>query len=223
MKKIMLGNEAVSEAVRLSRVEVIAAYPITPQTTIVERLSEYCTKGMLEATFLPVESEHSAMTACIGASYTGARVFTATSSQGLAYMHEMLHWAAGARAPIVMVNVNRALAPPWSLNADQNDSLSQRDTGWLQFYCSSVQEILDTTIQAFKISEKLLLPTMICFDGFVLSHTAEIVDVPEIEQIDTFLPPVSHYLNWMLMTRMSTVQELSFTLISDTKSKNRWN
>jgi pyruvate/2-oxoacid:ferredoxin oxidoreductase alpha subunit len=189
MKKVMLGNEAVSEAVRLSRVEVVAAYPITPQTTIVERLSEYCSKGILKATFLPVESEHSAMTACIGASYTGARVFTATSSQGLAYMHEMLHWAAGARAPIVMVNVNRALAPPWNLNADQGDSLSQRDTGWLQFYCSSVQEILDTTIQAFKISERLLLPAMICFDAFTLSHTAEVVDVPEIREVDTFLPP----------------------------------
>jgi pyruvate/2-oxoacid:ferredoxin oxidoreductase alpha subunit len=189
MKKVMLGNEAVSEAVRLSRVEVIAAYPITPQTTIVERLSEYCSKGTLGSAFLPVESEHSAMTACVGASYTGARVFTATSSQGLAYMHEMLHWAAGARAPIIMVNVNRALAPPWNLNADQSDSLSQRDTGWLQFYCSSVQEILDTTIQAFKISERLLLPAMICFDAFTLSHTAEVVDLPEIEQVDAFLPP----------------------------------
>ena len=135
MKKVMVGNHAVSRAVGLARAEVISAYPITPQTQIVEELSELCGDGTLDARYIPVESEHSAMAACIGASATGARTFTATSAQGLALMHELLHWAAGGRLPVVMANVNRAMAPGWSIWTDQNDSLSQRDTGWIQLYC----------------------------------------------------------------------------------------
>jgi len=188
MIRVIVGNHAVSYGVMLSRAQVIAAYPITPQTSIVEELSEFCADGHLNAKFIKVESEHSAMACCIGASAAGARAFTATSSQGLALMHEMLHWASGARLPIVMANVNRALAPPWNIWNDQTDSLSQRDTGWLQFYCESNQEVLDTVIQAFKISEEVLLPTMLVMDAFFLSHTAEAVEIPEAEDVDRYLP-----------------------------------
>jgi pyruvate/2-oxoacid:ferredoxin oxidoreductase alpha subunit len=189
MKKVITGNHAVSYGAQLARSQVIAAYPITPQTQIVELLSEFCASGKLNAKFIKVESEHSAMTACIAASATGARTFTATSAHGLALMHEMLHWAAGARMPVVLANVNRAMGPGWSVWTDQNDSLSQRDLGWIQLYCESNQEVLDTTIQAFKIAEKVLLPVMIILDAFVLSHTSEPVDIPDQELVDRFLPP----------------------------------
>jgi len=188
MKTVIEGSHAVSFGVMLSRVQVISAYPITPQTHIVEKLSEFCASGEMKARFLKVESEHSAMASCIGASAVGARVFTATSSQGLALMHELLHWASGARLPIVMANVNRALAAPWNIWCDQNDSLSQRDTGWLQFYCESSEEVVDTIIQAYKISEKILLPSMVILDAFYLSHTFEPVDIPDAERVDRFLP-----------------------------------
>jgi pyruvate/2-oxoacid:ferredoxin oxidoreductase alpha subunit len=188
MKKVIMGNHALSYGAMLGRAQVIAAYPITPQTQVVELLSEMCADKTLNAKFIKVESEHSAMAACLGASLAGARTFTATSSQGLALMHELLHWASGGRMPVVMGNINRALAPGWSIWADQNDSLSQRDTGWIQFYCSNNQEVLDTVIQAFKISEKLLIPSMVILDAFSLSHTYEIVDVPEQDKVDEYLP-----------------------------------
>jgi pyruvate/2-oxoacid:ferredoxin oxidoreductase alpha subunit len=188
MKKILVGNHAVSWGVMLARAEVISAYPITPQTTIVEELSVLCADGRLKAKFIPVESEHSAMACCIGASAAGVRTFTATSSQGLALMHEMLHWATGARLPIVMANVNRALGSPWNIWGEQTDSLSQRDTGWLQLYCESNQEVLDTVIQAFKIAEEIRLPVMLVLDAFFLSHTAEPVEIPEQSLADGFLP-----------------------------------
>ncbi len=187
MKKVIMGNHAVSWGAKLARVEVISAYPITPQTQIVEELSEMCADGSLDARFIKVESEHSAMAACIGASATGVRAFTATSSQGLALMHELLHWAALGRHPIVMANVNRAMAPGWNIWADQNDSLSQRDTGWIQLYCETNQEVLDTTIQAFKLAESVNLPVMVILDAFYLSHTSEPVDIPTQEEIDGFL------------------------------------
>ena len=189
MKKTMMGNYAASWGAQLARVQVIAAYPITPQTLIVEKLSDIVADGELDAKFIKVESEHSAMAACIGASATGARAYTATSAQGLALMHEMLHWAGLARLPIVMTNVNRAMAPGWSIWADQNDSLSQRDTGWMQIYASSAQEILDSTLIGYKVSEKVLLPTLISFDAFFLSHTMEVVDMPDIKLVDKYLPP----------------------------------
>ena len=188
MKKIMVGNHAVSWGVMLARAEVISAYPITPQTTIVEELSVLCADGRLKAKFIPVESEHSAMACCIGAAAAGVRTFTATSGQGLALMHEMLHWASGARLPIVMATVNRALGSPWNIWGEQTDSLAQRDTGWLQFYCENNQEVLDTTIQAFKIAEEILLPVMLNLDAFFLSHTAEPVEIPEQGLVDHFLP-----------------------------------
>jgi 2-oxoisovalerate ferredoxin oxidoreductase alpha subunit len=189
MKKLIMGNHAAAYGAKLARAEVVAAYPITPQTQTVEKIAEMVASGEMKAEYIKVESEHSAMAACIGASSAGARAFTATSSQGLALMHELLHWAAGARLPIVMTNVNRAMAPGWNIWSEQNDSLSQRDTGWMQFYCESNQEVLDTVIQAYKVAEKVSLPVMICLDGFSLSHTYEGVDIPDPEDVDDFLPP----------------------------------
>jgi pyruvate/2-oxoacid:ferredoxin oxidoreductase alpha subunit len=189
IKKVVYGNHAVSYGVKLSKVDVISAYPITPQTQVVELLSEMVGRGELKANFVNVESEHSAMAVCIGAAITGARVFTATASQGLLLMHELLHWAAGDRLPIVMAVINRAVGAPWSIWSDQNDSLSQRDTGWMQIYCESNQEVLDSVILAYKVSEKVLLPTIIVLDAFILSHTAEPVEIPLQEEVDEFLPP----------------------------------
>ena len=188
MKKVLEGSHAVSEAVRLAKVQVISAYPITPQTHIVEALSEYCSDGTMDARFICVESEHSAMAAVIGASSGGVRTFTATSSQGLALMHELLHWASAARLPIVMAEVNRALAPGWNIWMDQTDSLAQRDTGWIQLYCEDGQEVLDTTLQAFRLAESVNLPVMVVLDAFFLSHTFEPVDVPDQDAVDRFLP-----------------------------------
>lgn len=188
MKKVIMGNHGAAYGAMLARAEVVAAYPITPQTQTVEKISELVATGEMKAEYIKVESEHSAMAACIGAAAAGARAFTATSSQGLALMHELLHWAAGARLPIVMTNVNRALAPGWNIWSEQNDSLAQRDTGWMQIYCESNQEVLDSIIQSYKISEKVLLPTMVCLDGFSLSHTYEIVDIPDQALVDSFLP-----------------------------------
>jgi pyruvate/2-oxoacid:ferredoxin oxidoreductase alpha subunit len=189
MKKLLTGNSAISLGVMLCRAEVISAYPITPQTTIVEELSEIVADGRLKARFIRVESEHSALACVAAASAAGARVFTATSSHGLAYMHEMLHWTSGTRLPVVMVNANRSIGSPWNIWCDHSDSLSQRDTGWVQLYCQSAQEALDTVIQAFKIAEEVLLPVMVLEDGFFLSHTSEVVDVPEQKAVDSFLPP----------------------------------
>ncbi|MBL7071755.1 MAG: pyruvate ferredoxin oxidoreductase [Candidatus Omnitrophica bacterium] len=189
MKKVLTGNHAVSYGAKLARAQVIAAYPITPQTEVVEKLSEMVASGELKARFIKVESEHSAMAASIGASAAGARSFTATSSQGLALMHEMLHWATGARVPVVMANINRAMGPPWNIWSDQTDSLAQRDTGWLQFYCENNQEVLDTVIQAYKICEKVSLSGMVMLDAFYHSHTSEPIDIPDQSLIDKFLPP----------------------------------
>ncbi len=184
------GNHIAALAAKLAKPDVVAAYPITPQTTVVEKIAEYVEKGEFYGDYICVESEHSAMSACIGASAAGARTFTATSSHGLLLMHEMLHWAALARLPIVMVNVNRAVGPGWNIWSDQNDSIAQRDTGWIQIFCSSNQEIFDTTIQAFKLAEHkdVQLPVMVCYDGFILSHTSMPVKVPDEKDIDEFLP-----------------------------------
>jgi pyruvate/2-oxoacid:ferredoxin oxidoreductase alpha subunit len=188
MKKVVMGNHAVSWGVMLARAEVIAAYPITPQTQVVEELAKMCGDGRLAARFIKVESEHSAMAACIGASAAGTRTFTATSAQGLLLMHEVLHWAAGGRLPVVLADINRAVAPGWSIWTDQNDTLSQRDTGWIQLYCETNQEVLDSTIQAFKLAETVNLPVMIVLDAFFLSHTSEPVDIPDQADVDAFLP-----------------------------------
>ncbi|HEX6065436.1 MAG TPA: hypothetical protein VFZ04_14495 [Longimicrobiales bacterium] len=186
--KVIEGTHAISYAVQRCRAQVIAAYPITPSSGVVELLSEMCADGRMDAKFVAVESEHSALATCAGAAQTGARAFTATSSHGLLYMHEMLHWCAGARLPIVLANVNRAVGSPWNIFVDQNDSLSQRDTGWIQFYCENNQEVLDTIIQAYRVAERALLPAMVCLDAFFLSHTSEPVVIPSQEEVDSYLP-----------------------------------
>ena len=187
--EVITGNEAAANAARLARVQVIAAYPITPQSPVVEQLSKWVESGEMPAEFVTVESEHSALTVCIAASTVGARAFTATSANGLAYMNEQVWWAAGARLPIVMCVANRAMAAPWNVLNDQQDSMSVRDAGWIQLYCRDNQEILDTTLQAFRIAEELNAPVMVCYDGFLLSHTVMPVVVPTAEQADAFLPP----------------------------------
>jgi len=189
MKKVGLsGNYAVAHAVKMADVDVIAAYPITPQTTIVEKLSEFVANGELDADYINVESEHSAMSACIGASMTGARVFTATSSQGLAFMHEVLFIAAALRTPMVMANVNRALSAPLNIWNDHADAMAERDSGWIQLWVSSAQEAFDTTILAFKLSEEARLPVMVNLDGYVLSHTYEPVELIAEDKVREFIP-----------------------------------
>jgi len=186
---ILDGNHAAAQGAKLSRVQVIAAYPITPQSPVTETLSEFVEGGGLDAEYIAVESEHSALAVCTSASMVGARTFTATSAHGLAYMHEMLHWAAGARLPVVLACVNRAIGAPWNVLNDQQDSISQRDTGWIQIYARNNQEILDSIIQAYKIAESVYIPVMVCYDGYVLSHTEMPVDVLAQEDVDRFLPP----------------------------------
>ncbi|MEM4446762.1 MAG: hypothetical protein QW461_05655, partial [Candidatus Jordarchaeales archaeon] len=185
------GNEAAAYAVKQCKPDVIAAYPITPQTVIVERLSEYVANGELDAEFLSAESEHSAMSACIGASAMGARVYTATASQGLALMYEMLFVASSFRLPIVMSVANRALNSPLNIWNDMSDTMGARDCGWIQLYNENAQEVYDFTIMAFKIAEdhKVLLPVMVCHDGFVVSHSTEGVEVLSDSDVDSFLPP----------------------------------
>ncbi|MCV0427988.1 MAG: hypothetical protein K5905_21230 [Roseibium sp.] len=186
--QLLNGNHAVAWGVRLAAPDVAPLYPITPQTPILEKLIEFQSQNTFDAELLTPESEHSAMAAAIAASATGARVFTATSSQGLLLMHELLHFAAGARTPIVMFNVNRTPASPWGFWPDQIDSLSQRDTGWIQFYCENPQDSLDTVIQAFRIAETVNLPVMVNHDAFYVSHSVEPVSLPSAETVKDFLP-----------------------------------
>lgn len=181
------GSEAIALAVKLADVDVIAAYPITPQTHIVEILSRYVANGELSAEYIEVESEHSALSACIGAAATGSRTFTSSSAQGLALMHEVLFIASGMRLPIVMAVANRALSAPLNIWCDHQDSVSQRDTGWIQLYVESPQEAFDTVLQAFKIAETVYLPVMVCLDGFTLSHVIESIEPLEKEEVDRFL------------------------------------
>jgi len=186
---LLTGNHAVAWGARLARPKVAPVYPITPQTPVLELLTEFQARGEFDAEIITVESEHSVMSACIPASLAGVRVFTATASQGLLLMHELLHYAAGARAPIVMANVNRTVASPWAFWPDQTDSLAQRDTGWIQYYVESAQEALDTVLQAYRVAEQLLLPAMINLDAFYVSHALEPVAIPEQAAVDAYLPP----------------------------------
>lgn len=189
-KKFLSGNEAFAEGIRLARPQVISAYPITPQTIVVERLSEMVEAGSLASEFIHVESEHSALSCAMGASSVGARAFTATSSQGLLYMAECLTYASGGRFPIVMMNANRSTALPWNIYGDQRDSISQLDCGWIKAYAADAQEALDLALMSYRIAEKkeVSTPFMANLDGFILTHTYEVVDVPEQEQADRFLP-----------------------------------
>ena len=190
-KHFLSGNDAFAYGIRLARPNVISAYPITPQTIVVERLSEMVEDKSLDSQFIHVESEHSAMSCAMGASSVGARTFTATSSQGLLYMAECLTYASGGRFPIVMMNANRSTALPWNIYGDQRDSLSLLDSGWIQAYAENAQEALDLALLSYYVAEhkEVQTPFMANLDGFVLTHTYEVVDVPTQEQADEFLPP----------------------------------
>ena len=205
---VLTSDEAAAYAVMLARVQAIGCYPITPQTVIVERLADLVA-GRHDVEYEMLESEHSMFGYVIAASRAGVRTFTATSSQGLLYAHEQLHRASRERVPLVAVNVNRAILAPWSLEADHSDSMSQRDTGWIQLYCSSAQEVLDDVLCAYRIAETAMLPVMICAEGFLLSHTAEVLDIPDQETVDAFLPPFRAPDDWLLdPNRPRTFSEL---------------
>lgn len=215
VKKVISSAEAVSEAVKRARPSVIPVYPITPQTKISEKLADYVADGDLDAHYIKVESEHSAMSAAIGASGAGVRVFTATSSQGLAYMHEPVFAAAGMRVPIVMANANRALSAPINIWNDQQDSISERDSGWIQLYAETGQEAFDTILQAYKISENqdILLPTMVCIDGFILTHTVDPVEVLSQEEVYSFLPKYTRGYSYL-----DPEDPMSLGTLADTES-----
>ncbi len=219
MRKVLTGNVAVAYGAMLADVQVVPAYPITPQTTIIEELATMQAEGLVDLDYIRVESEHSAMAACIGASMGGARAFTATCGQGLFLMHEMLHYATGARTPVVLANVNRAAAAPWTIWSDQTDSVSQRETGWIQLYCEGNQEVLDTTIMAFKIAETLRLPAMVVLDAFFLSHTSEPIDIPDRETVRDFLPPFDPGDLWLDPNNPRTFGGIT---MSDAYMEFRW-
>lgn len=197
MHIIESGNVAAATGVKLSRAQVIAAYPITPQTPLTEKLSEFVESEQLEAQYIPVESEHSAMGVCIAASSAGTRAFTATSANGLLYMNEQLHWAVGARLPIVMCVANRGIGAPWTVWNDHQDSMSQRDVGWVQIYANDHQQIIDSVIKAFRLAQTVSIPVMVCYDGYLLSHTYMPFETPEQSKVDSFLPPFQpkHFLD----------------------------
>ncbi len=190
------GANAAALAVKLARVDVVPGYPITPQTSIMEAIAGMVENGDLNARFIPVEGEHSVLAAAVAAAAAGARVFTATSANGLLYMHEVLHMASGGRLPVVMCNVNRGIFAPWTLWADHQDSFAQRDTGWLQYHCSSNQEVFNTILQAFRVTEQINIPVMVNFDGFAISHCLMPLTMPAQGDIDRFLPP--HEPEWRL-------------------------
>jgi pyruvate ferredoxin oxidoreductase alpha subunit len=196
-RMLLTANEAAAYAVVLARARAIGCYPITPQTLIVERLADLVA-GREDVEYANLESEHAMFGYVIGAARAGVRTFTATSSQGLLYAHEQLHRASRERVPLVIVNVNRAVFAPWSIEPDLSDSMSQRDTGWIQLYCASAQEVLDTVLCAYRIAETALLPVMVCAEGFLLSHTSEVVEVPEQGAVDAFLPELRPPEDWLL-------------------------
>jgi pyruvate ferredoxin oxidoreductase alpha subunit len=196
-RTVVTGDEAAAYGALLARARVIGCYPITPQTVIVERLAEHLA-GRDDVEFANLESEHAIFAYVIAAARVGVRTFTATSSQGLLYAHEQLHRASRERVPLVAVNINRAVLAPWSLEPDLSDSMSQRDTGWIQLYCSSVQEVLDSILCAYRIAETVMLPVLVCAEGFLLSHTSEILDVPTQSRVDAFLPAFRAPDDWVL-------------------------
>ncbi|MFW9949156.1 MAG: pyruvate ferredoxin oxidoreductase [Candidatus Thorarchaeota archaeon] len=196
---IIKGNVAAAYAAKSARVQVISAYPITPQTTVVEKLSEFADNGEMPGTeYIKMESEHSVLASIVAASKAGTRTFTATSGQGLFYMHEMLHWAAGARLPIVMAIASRGPAPPWNIWADFTDVMSQRDTGWITSFCASHQEIYDEILMSYKLCEnsEILLPKFVAYGGFILSHTSKPVIIEDQEKVDQFLPSLPSEEGW---------------------------
>ena len=204
--KMLDGNAAAVEAMKMARVKVIAAYPITPQSSISEMLADLVEGGELDAKYIRVESEHSAMSCVLGAQATGVRAATATSSVGLALMHEILNSASGTRQLIVMPVVNRALASPWSLWCDHQDAMAERDSGWMQFYCENVQDVFDSILMAYRVAEHrdVLTPAMVCLDGFFLSHSMQKLVIPTQEEVDAFLGEF-HLVNTFLDTETPMV------------------
>lgn len=197
--KMLDGNSAAVEAMKLARVQVISAYPITPQSAVSERLADLVASGELDAEYIRVESEHSALSAAMTAQLTGVRAATATASNGLALMHEVLSMVSGNRVPIVMPVVNRGVSAPWTLWCEHGDTMSQRDLGWIQFYCQNVQEILDLMLIAYRVSEdeRVLTPSMVCLDGFFLSHSMQKTQVPDQELVDEFIKPYTPKNNYL--------------------------
>lgn len=204
---IVTGNHAAAHALRQAKVGVISAYPITPQSPVVEKISDFINEGKMKARFLMVESEHSAAAACCAASATGSRVGTATSSHGLMLMYEMLPWASGTRLPIIINLATRSCGAPWSVWDDHSDFIAARDVGWIQFMCEDNQEIYDTNLQAFKIAEdpRVYVPAIVAYDGYILSHTMMPIEVEMQEDIDAFLPPLTHHLNLSDITQIKGV------------------
>ncbi len=197
--KIIKGNVAAAYAAKSARVQVISAYPITPQTTVVEKLSEFVDGGLMPGTqYIKVESEHSVLASLVGASMAGTRTFTATSGQGLFYMYEMVHWTAGVRLPIVMAIASRGPAPPWNIWADFTDVISCRDTGWMSAFCANHQEIYDEILMSYKVCEDydVLLPKFVAYGGFILSHTSKPVIIEDQDKVDNFLPPLPDEKGW---------------------------
>jgi pyruvate ferredoxin oxidoreductase alpha subunit len=189
MRQALEGSQAVARAVALCRPEVVAAYPITPQTHIVESISKLVADGELQTELISVESEFSAASVVLGAAAAGSRSYTASSSQGILLMSEVLFNIAGLRIPLVLTCANRAVSAPLSIWNDHQDSMAVRDAGWIQLYCANNQEVVDSTIQAYRISEATEIPVMVCMDGFILTHTVEVIDMPSAEQVDSYLPP----------------------------------
>jgi pyruvate ferredoxin oxidoreductase alpha subunit len=189
MPQALEGSQALAQAVALCRPQVVSAYPITPQTHIVENISKLVANGKLRCEFVSVESEFSAASVAFGAAMAGSRAYTASASQGILLMAEVLYNIAGTRVPMVLTCANRAVSAPLSIWNDQQDSMAVRDAGWIQLYCADNQEAIDTTIQAYRIAERCELPVMVCVDGFTLTHTLEPLEIPSQEQVDGFLPP----------------------------------
>ncbi|MDT8282120.1 MAG: pyruvate ferredoxin oxidoreductase [Gammaproteobacteria bacterium] len=189
MLKALEGSQAIAQTVALCRPQVVAAYPITPQTHIVENIAKLVANGKMNCELVSVESEFSAASLVLGAASAGSRTYTASSSQGILLMSEVLYNIAGLRVPMVMTCANRAISAPLSIWNDQQDSMAVRDAGWIQLYCADNQEAVDTTIQAYRIAEATELPVMVCMDGFTLTHTLEPIDIPQQEMVDSYLPP----------------------------------
>lgn len=212
MLSALEGSQAIANAVGLCRPGVVAAYPITPQTHIVENMSKLVADGRLQCELISVESEFSAASVALGAAAAGVRAYTASSSQGIMLMAEVLYNIAGMRVPMVLTCANRALGAPLNIWNDQQDSMAVRDAGWIQLYCSNNQDAVDTTIQAFRIAECTEIPVMVCVDGFVLTHTLEPIDIPTQEQVDCFLPPYqfSRALNSLSPLSLGTCVDPSF-------------
>ena len=219
--RMMEGNEAAAYGAMLSRAEVVPAYPITPQTELISHIATLIAEGKMKAQYIKVEGEHTAMAAACGASAAGARVFTASSSQGVAFMDEALWMPPGRRLPIVMCFVNRSIAPLGTLRPDHNDSLQQRDKGWIQLYCENSQEVLDTIIMGYKIAEDkdVYLPVAPCYDGYFVSATATVTSVPDQNAVDDFLPPYKHEMYSLMpedytgdVTAQGSVAERRYTV-----------